>query len=109
MNEHKYADILRAIADGKQIQGANGDWDEPEHFTWNDVTHEDVLEAISLGEKYEPLVYRVKPEKVYPVTSYTGGELREIYLEDNDEEFEEALVRIANAVLKRYIDEQGSK
>lgn len=106
--EHKYAEILRAIAEGKQIQGANGEINEPEHFTWNDVTHEDVLEAISLGEKYEPLFYRVKPEtpaKEYPVTSYTGEQLCKIYY-GCEESLEESFIAIANAAIARYIDEQ---
>lgn len=106
MKEHKYAEILRAIADGKQIQGANGEANEPEHFTWKDVTHASALTGISLGEKYEPLFYRVKPEKVYPVTSYTGEELDNMWMKAPSSH-NDALVYIANAVLKRYIDEQG--
>lgn len=80
MNEHKYAEILRAIADGKQIQGACGEIDEPEHFTWNDVTNSSVLAAIAYPDAYEPLFYRIKPEKVYPVTSYTGVILEKFIL-----------------------------
>lgn len=55
---HKDADLLRAVADGKQMQ--RKDWDE-----WVDCTHEAALVRISTG-----MPTRVKPEPKPDVVRY---------------------------------------
>ena len=57
MNEHKLADILRAIADGKGIQVLVEWVENPEYDTWVDVP---VRSSISL---YAEKTYRIKPEE----------------------------------------------
>lgn len=57
MTEHKYAHILRAIADGNVVQwrDSNGEWnDESENTILREVVNED----------YSPERYRVKPDTI---------------------------------------------
>ena len=55
---HTDADLLRAVADGKQMQ--RKEWDE-----WVDCTHETALVRISMG-----MPTRVKPEPKPDVVRY---------------------------------------
>lgn len=57
---HKHADILRAIADGKEVQFKNqisGAWVETNHVNLNPITHPE-------------LEWRVKPEPKPDVVGY---------------------------------------
>lgn len=68
---HTDADLLRAVADGKQMQ--RKDWD-----LWVDCTHETALVRISMG-----MPTRVKPEpdvvRYIAYTPWTGfGSLEEV-------------------------------
>ncbi len=52
--------------------------------------------------------YRVKPERVWPVTSFTGEDLEEIF--DNFAGgMEESYIAVANAVICRYIEDTEPK
>jgi hypothetical protein len=84
---HKHAELIKAWADGAEIQV----WSQN---TWTDV-------KIPYCFDYD---YRIKPS---PVTSYTAEELKDIYYADDGNAFE-SFVAVANAVIKRYIeDTQG--
>lgn len=52
--EHPYAEILRAIADGEDIQWKRGSY-------WIDQDKEEALIEIARKE-FDPSVYRVKPQ-----------------------------------------------
>lgn len=101
--QHPHAEILRAIADGEFIQvnklhHGDSDW-------WIDISPEDYFSKYS---SYSISNFRIKPAKVYPVTSYTGEELHDIYIfEDGPPETApNAFTRLANLVIKRHVDEQ---
>ena len=55
--EHDYAEILRAIADGKQIQMRDG-------HDWKDANDSEVLRLISEDWNIEPRHLRAKPERI---------------------------------------------
>lgn len=55
--EHKYAQVLRWIADGKKIQWQSSDG------TWCDECHKEALGSI-LDEGYVPSRYRLAPRTV---------------------------------------------
>lgn len=57
--EHKYAQVLRWIADGKTVQSNPGNW--------RDTPADNVLELISSGH-YAPEFFRLKPEPVLQCT-----------------------------------------
>ena len=60
MKPHKHADVLRAIADGKEVQFKNqisGAWAETNHANLNPITHPE-------------LEWRVKPEPKPDVVGY---------------------------------------
>jgi hypothetical protein len=87
---HKHAEIIKAWADGSVIEYYDGIDDK-----WYDVPNPEW----SLSQSY-----RVKPERVFPVTSYSADELDAIYstmYEDNTHAF--ALAHVANAAIYRYI------
>lgn len=54
--EHDYAEILRAIADGKEIEIRDG-------HVWKDIDDHEVLRLIS-DDDIEPRLVRVKPELI---------------------------------------------
>ena len=57
MTEHKYAAILRAIADGKEIQR------KFDSGSWVALSPERAMEEIS-SRAFSPLSYRIKPETI---------------------------------------------
>ena len=56
--EHKHADLLRAVADGKEIQTFYEAFGTPDYI-WEDISHEAVLRAIN---HCGSLDWRIKPE-----------------------------------------------
>lgn len=91
---HKHAELIKAWADGKQIQfkvlGSDGDWLDsigPENPSWSDL-----------------LEYRIKPEAPkWPVTRMDGFELAQIW-NDSIGEFT-GYVEVANAAIARAIED----
>lgn len=79
-----------AHAQGYEIQvkgSGDGLWHNQEFPSWND--------------SYE---YRVKPEREYPVTSLTVKEVMKIF-DDAEPDSGHSFIAVANAALKRHIDE----
>lgn len=76
MAQHKLADILRAIAEGKDIQWRSKDWKRYcGNDSWNpcDYTHE--VKLFELNE------YRIKPDtKKYRVAEYKNTHGMETFL-----------------------------
>jgi len=65
MTPHPYADILRAIADGKEIQVLRAG-------TWRDTHPESVFNAAQLptNQRLNPEDYRVKSERIKKYFAY---------------------------------------
>lgn len=86
MKPHKHAEVIRAWADGAQIECVDrGVWVECPGPTWQEYAE-----------------YRVKPEKVYPVTQMTDDNLSSAW-SDCPAGFK-GLRRFANAALRHAID-----
>lgn len=108
--EHPYAEILRAIADGKEIEvNTAGHWHDIDHCKWTSADVYDVAIAITKEWCEGPAYFRVKPSKVYPTTSYTANELYKIFMDTEGTNSEVAFLAVANAAIKRYIEEQESQ
>ena len=77
-----------------------------------------VIECKSIGDSAWSIVwnpqwiksceYRIKPARVYPVTSMTHKELLKIW-EAPGKAFEFATIEIANMAIRRYIDDCEAK
>ena len=106
--EHPYAEILRAIADGKEIEVNTAyNVSDIQHSKWILADVYTVALAITKGCWDGPAYFRVKPPKVYSTTSYTGEELYKIWRSQvSSAGYELAFQAVANAAIKRYIDEQ---
>lgn len=68
---HKHADILRAIADGKEVQFKgeySGEWLETNHVNLNPITHP----ALEWRVKPEP-----KPDVVHDIKVWLSGNANE--------------------------------
>jgi hypothetical protein len=66
MVEHKYADVLRAIADGKPVEVRtliHDPWQSPPHF-WSDWQLMDVSGNFSIFGGSETVEHRVKPKEM---------------------------------------------
>ena len=91
---HKYQKEIIAWANGEEVEVYS-----PITDSW--------MKAINpiWGEGYD---FRIKPEREYPKTSLTNDELFCIY--DNHEgDCRYSLSVVANAVIRRYIDDQEGK
>jgi len=102
---HKHAEILRAIADGKEIE-----WKSPISNTWEDCGNS----VFSLLQTATSCEFRIKPQREYPKTSLTDEELRAWNHRDPNCAHElnsrdEGLRCVANAAIRRYIDDQENK
>jgi hypothetical protein len=84
MPKHKHADLIIAWANGAKIQVKNGlgDWIDVGSPTWSGQAE-----------------YRIKPERVWPVTSFTESNLKSMQL------MGASLTVIANAAINRYIED----
>mgnify|MGYP001564856368 CR=1 FL=1 len=66
-------------------------------------------EWVTFTPDWSPIIqYRIKPKKVYPVTSITSSEARDYYT-GNTACSGDALVALCNEAIKRHIDEQEEK
>ncbi len=86
MTPHKHAKVIKAWADGATIQikhHESGGWVDTESPQWGD------------------LLYRVKPEVVYPVTQMNIEQITKAY---NDTKHTNGLVGVANQAIKHAID-----
>lgn len=82
MPKHKHADLIIAWANGDQIQlNQNGTWVDCDPAWLKDNE------------------YRIKPERVWPVSTMTDGQLLELWKKDS------SLRTVANAAIKRYIED----
>lgn len=100
MKEHPQAEILRAIADGKEVEYRNSMIASDE---WLPVAYIGILDR-----SQNICEFRVKPERVYPVTSLKANELGKIF--SNGENSQWGFIAIANAAIKQYlIDTEGGK
>lgn len=86
MPKHKHADLIIAWANGAEIQVKNdGNWTD--------------IEPSWLKNKE----YRIKPERVWPVTSLTDDELTSMINPHATPALN--LRNIANAAIRRYIED----
>lgn len=99
---HKHVELIKAWADGAQIQfKARSDVD------WEDAKPNEALGWI------DNLEYRIKPEREYPVTSITLLKLLEIYscgysTNGTKSAHDNALLNVAKEVIKQHIiDTEG--
>jgi len=84
MPKHKHADLIIAWANGATIEFLNGDnWKYTEEPIW-----------------YVGAKYRIKPERVWPVTSLSEEECEAARFSENG-----LLVDVANAAIQRYIED----
>jgi hypothetical protein len=91
---HKHAEAIKAWADGWQIEYRP---DRQQHWTLCGHAFKP-----SWSEEYE---YRVKPEKVYPVTQMTTADFNSALAGDRESLVSEGTaIRIANAALRHAID-----
>lgn len=98
MKPHKHAEVIKAWADGASIEcfdKDDGDWAGlATPFFWS--------------EYYEYRIKPAEPEKAakeYPVTNYKGFELYDIYLLANEKYYKDDLLSVANAAIRRAIDD----
>lgn len=87
MEKHIHADLIIAWANGATIEyrsDRTNEWLVTTNPSWNNDSE-----------------YRVKP---FPTTSFTGEELHTLFYAEPDLATE-AFVRLANAAIKRHIDE----
>jgi len=80
MAEHKYADVLRAIADGKPVEvrtKKHDPWGNPQHV-WGDWKSMDTSGNFSIFCENETIEHRVKPKEMVKkwrwVRRYRGGD-----------------------------------
>ena len=92
---HKHAALIKAWADGAEIQYLNEYATVPK---W-----EDVVGSPSWDTNTQ---YRIKPEKEYPKSSLTNDEIFQVYADNTNENAEQSWRAIADAAVKRYIQEQ---
>lgn len=90
---HKWADVIKAAADGYDIEYYDGE-------SWYSCT----LYFLLVNDNR--LNFRVKPEKIYPVTSIPLDALFIIF--DAEEKAPKGLYKVANAAIRRYIDDMES-
>lgn len=106
MKPHKHAEVIKAWADGAEIEVRNLQVGKE----WS---------AISIPNWLEGCEYRVKPPREFPKSSLSGEVLSEIYAEAfggriNPERFcakkREAIKAVADAAVKQHIldEEQRS-
>ncbi len=102
MKPHKHAELIKAWADGMQIQKEHIDYDADENdfgnTYWSDDNNPSWDEAANFRIK------PTEPEKVYPVTNYTGKELWELYMDHTGTEYK-SFSKVANASIRRAIDD----
>jgi hypothetical protein len=90
---HKWAKEIRAYAEGYDIQYRGDDAE------WVDI------ECPSFNPNCQ---YRIKPEREYPVTSMTWGELQIAY-NGGDCNHLSCIKSVANAAIRRYIEDEEKK
>lgn len=84
----KNAELIIAWANGARIEFfANGAWHFIEEPKWLSDTE-----------------YRIKPERVWPVTSLQPGEIMNV-VRDAKGDYLDSYFAIANAAIKRYIED----
>lgn len=94
---HKWAEVIKAKADGKVVQVKVGI--HAGNIIWQVMDDDDFF--FHLNNEY-----RIKPEPVYPVTRMTAGELRAIFDADTSASpFDESWIAIANATIRRAIQD----
>lgn len=83
---HKHAELIKAWADGAEIEyrNAEGEWYEARGPAWGPETQ-----------------YRIKPERVYPKSSLTYGELFNTFSHSATDGA--GLTRVADAAVRQYI------
>ena len=100
MARRAHADLIEQwLADDSllvEFKLSNGSWAAASSPSWDANTE-----------------YRIKPARVYPVTSMTNSELFLAYKSTDSTDISQPIcscfVAIANAAIKRYIDDQESK
>lgn len=94
---HKHAEVIKAAADGKDVQRRGSNDTE-----WGTYSGEYALAYFSWTETDQ---YRIKPERKYPETRMAGNELRAAYNANLGGPVVDALTRVANAVIRRAIED----
>lgn len=92
---HKFQKEIIAWANGEDVEVYS-----PITDSWMKATNP------IWGEGY---VFRIKPEREYPKTSLTDGEIDQIYCSGDSFATWVVLRSIANAAIRRYIDDQENK
>ncbi len=88
MTPHKHAELIKAWADGATIQikhHESGGWIDTDSPQWGD------------------LLYRVKPEVVYPTTQIEPGKLYQLY-QGKQSGCVDSLLFVVNLAIKHAID-----
>ena len=97
---HKWADVIKAAADGETVQ-----YRESTGSEWREHSGSDAFAMLSWSGAGE---YRIKPEPAFPETRMTDAELVSKYFNggpvSNTEEYL-AWRRIANTAIRRAIQD----
>lgn len=88
---HKWAKEIHAFADGYEIE-----FREDENYQWTAIENPSWVDYVE---------YRIKPERKYPKSSLSDDELTALYVEEAGATLADDVRRIANAAIRRYIDD----